>query len=506
MINRWIGDYRITNYLGRGDGLELYRAIRPEAPGVRHLVKRIPRGEVDSETFLNAFTGLARQRAALDHPLVLRLDEILFDDEAAYLLGEYLHGHSLAALIDPDGMKPIPHAAGLFTQAAEAVAASHSVGLLHGGLTVHQILYAQEKYVKVDGFGLPTVLRELGLPGGEPAAGYLAPELDAAEPPTIAGEIFALGAVLTHLLTGRAPEPIGNGKPPVSEQLIERRSDLPERLVEMVRRATTPDLAERYRSVDELREHCADPAVPAPAADAGALPAVGDLPEWTHIPAGPFLMGSDRRKNEGPVHPLELPAYEIAATPTTNRQYRRFCGETGHARPDDPPGWENYFEACPDHPVINVNWKDAGAYCKWLSSLTDSEVRLPVEAEWEKAARGGLEAKFYPWGDEQPDGRAHFGNRIYAWEITMDGPQSRRVGCFAPNGYGLYDMAGNVWEWCDTWYTPYGAPQPRAAVFRVIRGGTWAVGEDSLHCSFRMSVHHSMGDFFIGFRCVRSAR
>jgi formylglycine-generating enzyme required for sulfatase activity len=255
-----------------------------------------------------------------------------------------------------------------------------------------------------------------------------------------------------------------------------------------------------------LGHRAAAPAAPA-AADAAPppdLPPVGDLPEMVLIPAGPFRMGNPGRRNESPVQEIDLPAFELGRFPVTNGQYRRYCEETGTAFPEDPPGWGAYGRDFPDHPVIHVNFKSAVAYCAWLSRVTGETYRLPKESEWEKAARGGLEQKTYPWGDEDPDGHAHFGGRAYAWEITMEGPQTRRVGCFPPNGYDLYDMAGNVWEWCDDFYAPYGAPKRHGGIFRIARGGCWASDADSLRNAFRMSFYLTTFDFFIGFRCARS--
>ena len=329
------------------------------------------------------------------------------------------------------------------------------------------------------------------------------------------------------------------------DQLRARRSDLPDRLLQLISYATARDPEARISSVATLADLAADrtsalvgnalsftpggPAAPRglvqlgtgvrkprqPSSQGGAPEAepeeaeeaelhhLGDLPDMILVPAGPFRMGGDRRRNEGPVHEVDLPAYEIAATPTTNRQYARYCAETGAPRPKDPPAWGAYFTGYPDHPVINVRYADLVAYCKWLSETQGGHFRPPREAEWEKAARGGLESKIYPWGDDPPDGRAQYGGRAFAWEIVMEEPQSRRVGCFEPNGYGLYDFSGNVWECCSDWYMPYGTPQPRAGIFRVGRGGSWSVEEDCIRCSFRMSLFHTTSDFFIGFRCVR---
>ena len=522
MLNKFIGNYRLSNFLGHGAGIEVYRATRADAPETRYRVKRVLRNGVAGKDFFDAFVALAQKVAPLEHPKVLRITEILFDDASAYLVGEHVQGQPLSLQSEPNGIIPIPHVLGFFKQTADALAAAHAVGLLHGGVTAEHVLCSHEKQVKVEDFGLAPVLRDLGLLGGEIPAGYIAPEVAAGNPPSISSEVFSLGALLVHLLIGRSPDPVMDGKDSLASQLQEIRPALPVRLLELVRRLTAANPEERFRTVDEPRDLAADcmedgRLVPIEIGKAlsgtpwarvvSAEPdrAFSDLPEMVLIPEGSFRMGNGGRKNESPVREIDLPAFRMAAYPTTNRQYRRFCDETGYPRPEDPPGWERYFEDYPDRPVVNVRWSDAPSYCNWLSKLTGLEYRLPTEAEWEKAARGGLEGEAYPWGAEDPDGRAHFGGRAYAWEIEMQGPQTRRVASFAPNGYGLHDMAGNVWEWCHDWYMPYGTPQPRGGIFRVARGGSWSVEKDAIRCSFRMSLYAKTCDVFTGFRCVCAA-
>jgi formylglycine-generating enzyme required for sulfatase activity len=518
MINKFIGNYRLSNFLGHGPGIEVYRATHADAPETRYRVKRVLRNGVASQAFFDAFVSLAQRVSPLEHPKVLRIAEILFDDTSAYLVGEDIQGQQpLSLLAEPKGIIPIRHVLGLFKQTADALAAAHAVGLLHGGATAERVLCSHERHVKVEDFGLAPLLRNLGLPGGQIPAGYIAPEVAPGDPPSVSSEVFSLGALLIHLLIGRSPDPVMEGEGSLASQLQEIRPGLPARLLELVRRLTAANPEERFRSVDEPRDLATD------CTEEGRLVQIelgkalsrkpsargepaepdrpfSDWPEMVPIPEGSFRMGSGRRKNESPVREIDLPAFKIAAYPTTNRQYRRFCDETGYARPEDPPGWGRYFEEYPDHPVVNVRWSDAPNYCNWLSKLAGSEYRLPTEAEWEKAARGGLEGEAYPWGTEDPDERAHFGGRAYAWEIEMQGPKTRRLASFAPNGYGLYDMAGNVWEWCQDWYMPYGTAQPRGGVFRVARGGSWSVEEDAIRCSFRMSLYTKTCDFFTGFR------
>ncbi|MBM3239959.1 formylglycine-generating enzyme family protein [Candidatus Poribacteria bacterium] len=158
-----------------------------------------------------------------------------------------------------------------------------------------------------------------------------------------------------------------------------------------------------------------------------------DGAEMALIPAGEFQMGdnfNEGNADELPVHTVYLDAFYIDKYEVTNALYEEFIKATGHRT---PTYWTNHSFNQPDQPVVGVTWDDAVAYAKWAGK------RLPTEAEWEKAARGGLVGKRYPWGDDISDNDANnYGNKI---GITTP------VGKYPPNGYGLYDVAGNIWEW-----------------------------------------------------------
>ncbi|MCA9875681.1 MAG: SUMF1/EgtB/PvdO family nonheme iron enzyme, partial [Anaerolineales bacterium] len=163
-------------------------------------------------------------------------------------------------------------------------------------------------------------------------------------------------------------------------------------------------------------------------------------PEWVEIPAGEFTMGSERYDNEKPIRQVSLPAYAIARVPITNVQYELFVKAAKHRPPNH---WEENRvpKGLESHPVVNVSWYDAIAYCQWLSEVTGKTITLPNEAEWEKAARGEKDAREYPWGNTFDRLRCN------SYELGING--TTPVGIF-PDGaspYGVLDMSGNVWEW-----------------------------------------------------------
>jgi formylglycine-generating enzyme required for sulfatase activity len=191
-------------------------------------------------------------------------------------------------------------------------------------------------------------------------------------------------------------------------------------------------------------------------------------PEMVEIPAGSFLMGNPwGTPEEQPVREVHLSTYRIGKYEVTNEEYRRFCDATGRSYPPDPEqaGGKDYFISKPRHPVLMISWSDMAAYCRWLSDKTGKDYHLPTEAQWEKAARGGLDGKRYSWGDERVEGMARMMLDYYAGPVE--------VGSFPPNGYGLYDMAGNVWEWTTDFYQEHSRIQQHSCcTLQNPRGGS----------------------------------
>jgi formylglycine-generating enzyme required for sulfatase activity len=195
--------------------------------------------------------------------------------------------------------------------------------------------------------------------------------------------------------------------------------------------------------------------------------------EWADIPAGTFMMGSpenekDRCDEEGPQHQVTLSGFKMSKYAVTFAQYDAFCEATGRSKPSDE-GWGRG-----NRPVINVDWNDATAFAQWMGC------RLPTEAEWEYACRAGTSTPFNT-GDCLSTAQANYnGNNPYSNCVKGSFlERTQPVGSYAPNAWGLYDMHGNVWEWCSDWYGSYSSfPQtnptgPASGSYRVLRGGSW---------------------------------
>jgi len=255
------------------------------------------------------------------------------------------------------------------------------------------------------------------------------------------------------------------------------------------------------------------------------------------IPAGDFWMGRNHfflfdelnwtlrpRLDDRPVHQLSMDAFYMDKYEVTNAEYERFTEAAKHEKPWHWPGGK-VTQEMQKKPVYNVSWFDADAYCKWAGK------RLPTEAEWEKAARGGLDRKLYWWGDDLLpqryfDGQAPPPPAGDDAKETKQPPRGRwgapngpaDVGSYPANGYGLYDVTGNVWEWVSDWYdkdyyleTPDKNPQgPESGKYKVARGGGWSSTEDLPQRSI-LGVHYrnyadpSDKSNVLGFRCAKPA-
>jgi sulfatase modifying factor 1 len=226
-------------------------------------------------------------------------------------------------------------------------------------------------------------------------------------------------------------------------------------------------------------------------------------PTVVQIPAAWFLMGSrDGQDCERPVHRVWVDAFLLAATQVTNDEYARFLVATGSP---PPPFWQDPNFNHPQQPVTAVSWHEAAGYCEWLRSQTATRAyRLPTEAEWEHAARGGLEQKNFPWGDDPPQALPDYTTR---WRT---GPEP--VAQYARSAFGLFDIGDNVHEWCSDWYdlnyyavSPECNPQgPEQSSMRPprksSRGGSWRHHIKVARCSARSSIPPEFQYADYGFR------
>jgi formylglycine-generating enzyme required for sulfatase activity len=228
--------------------------------------------------------------------------------------------------------------------------------------------------------------------------------------------------------------------------------------------------------------------------------------EWIVIPKGEFLMGSEKESDrhayddEMPQHPLYLDEYIIAKYPVTNSQYQIFV----HATNYQPPAHWRYGlvpGAQENHPVTNISWFDAIAFCNWLSRMLESTIRLPTEAEWEKAARG-TDGRIWPWGNVPPT-KDHCNYGSFFGSTT---PVERYSKILGP--YGAIGMAGNVWEWTMSLFMgyPYQLDDGRDDIGndgqRTLRGGSWISNDALVRCACRDGGDPKVGDITTGFRIM----
>ncbi len=251
-------------------------------------------------------------------------------------------------------------------------------------------------------------------------------------------------------------------------------------------------------------------------------------PHLARIPGGDFLMGAaDGEADERPVHRVHVSEFFIGRFPVTNDEYARFVRATGHPAPSvtvlpmiaaggrdsifrefaAPYVWQDAEppQGCGNHPVVLVRYDDATAYCAWLSASLGRRYRLPTEAEWERAARGGVDGTRFPWGDAID--QSHGNYLVDPAAKRQRG--TRPTGTYPPNAFGLSDVIGNVWEWVSDWYSPdyYGqgeAQNPRGlatGALRIVRGGSWVTDDVAmLRSAYRHKVPPDTYTYSIGFR------
>jgi serine/threonine-protein kinase len=548
--------FRLIRRLGAGGMGTVFLAEQIGVGNRPVALKVLNRQLLDDPDFLLRFQNEAGSTGRIHHPNVVTIHEAAqADDGTPYIAMEFLEGESLREVLQRRGALPVAEVAEILQQAARGLNAAHKLGIIHRDIKPDNIFLTHDDesnlVVKVVDFGIAK-LREsplhtttkivLGTPpymSSEQAYGMRSDELDSRS------DIYSLGVVVYEMLTGRLPfhsdTPAGYLRKHMMEdpppfRAIAPGLGVPPAVESTVMKALVKDREQRYASALDFAGELSRAAQPSPRAEAPVMlpstrmvrppqPEVGQPPpsakiirpfeppppdstgatrvnpkeglKYVWIPPGSFWMGcspgdAECRDDEKPLHQVIITkGFWLGQTSVTVGAYKRFTAAMGKAMPPAPnfnPGWSDE-----QMPMVNVSWNDARAYCAWAGG------RLPTEAEWEYAARGGSREPRYGVLDE------------VAWYYKNSGRQPNPVGEKKANGFGLYDMLGNAWEWVidrydEKYYENNPSQDPAGPAIgecRVLRGGSWDGEPRFIRVSSRFGVLPGDRGYGIGFRCAR---
>jgi formylglycine-generating enzyme required for sulfatase activity/class 3 adenylate cyclase len=507
------GRYEILQELGVSGMGAVFKASDRETGET--LALKVLRADVASDAAsVERFKKELRMARWITHPNVCRVYDFGRASGTAFISMEFVEGSSVRDLLDQQPMDP-RDALQIAADLCDGLAEIHRHEMVHWGVTPNNIMVTPSMEVKLMDFGIAgfanTALTQAGVDTSFPRP--MTPE-QAAEEPDSRTDVYALGLVLYEMMTHRPAFDRDTATALALKQLPERpprprqlQPDIPVEAEQIILKCLESDPDNRYRTATEVRNELlrvaesirsqpATLAVRLEALEADSLvagqirtnPRDGQVYVW--IPPGTFEQGAlptdqEAGPSESPQHTVTITrGFWIGQTPVTVIAYRHFAKETGVAMPDAP--WK---DRCP---ITGVTWDEALAYCCWAGG------RLPTSAEWSYAARAGYHGPRY--GEPQ---------KIAWFRVKPPGP--RPVKGKDPNAWGLYDMLGNVWEWCADWFEEYQAeplidPQgPAEGDLRVLRGGSWDDHPRMARLSARSWRKPDSRSPTCGFRCVLDA-
>jgi formylglycine-generating enzyme required for sulfatase activity/predicted Ser/Thr protein kinase len=544
-----LGKYVIREKLGSG-GKGVVFKVMDTLEEREKAIKMIPPRVADSPLAFKHLKKELNTAACIIHPNVVKVLGLEEHDGHFFIVMEYIEGKNLEQILAESSTGKLEESKviDIMQKIAKGLLEIHKKNVIHRDIKPANIMVTPENQVKILDFGISyQVTRSMTeLVGEHQWQGtwpYMAPE----QLSTRYGrenkqvDIWGFGVTMYQLLSGEFPFTNKDQIKDIDENPYELEDVSPE-TKKIVMKCLEKDMKKRFIDMEEVlaalkaislkfgeaeKEKRVVPVVPEPppvkptsvSGKEGKEIDFGDEIIMVSIPPGEFEMGSNDYDNEKPPHTVYLDGYWIGKYEVTVRQFGLFVKDTGYVTQAEKSGgaltwngknwektegidWKNpSFKQEDNHPVVCVTWNDALEYCKWLSGKKGDIFNLPTEAQWEKAARG-IDSRKYPWGVRVPDETlANFSGKI---------GKTTPIGSY-PDGaspYGLFDMVGNVWEWCFDWYdlkyyknaskdNPIG---PKNGTQRVQRGGSWVFKAKYLPCSFRGNGTPDICHYSVGFR------
>jgi len=494
-VGSTLNEFQLLKKLGKGRFGEVWLAENQVAVGrdPHHVALKIPFQE--EESLLSEGENLA----LLEHPNIVRFYRPGRNGNVVFLVMEYMSGGDLAARLKERGPLTEEAATTVTVQILRALEYLHGKsGGVHRDVKPHNILFDASGAAKLADFGLARFMEgrsTVAWIAGTPF--YWAPEVYRSKVYP-ASDLWSLAVVLHEMLTLNRPFEAATDAELMRKMLHEPPALSPwlsPGMKQIILKALEKDPARRYPSASAMRAALEDLQAGRPVTEEVSTVTRAPLPlgvdiEFVPIPPGGFDMGSENRdSDERPVHRVRVSkAFELGKYPVTQEQWEAGMGSN-----------PSYFKG-PDRPVETVSWNDVQEFLKKLNRRGDGHLyRLPTEAEWEYAARAGTT------GDSPAELDA------VAWYHGNSRAQTHPVGQKQPNAWGLYDMLGNVWEWCRDWYSPdyyrnsptVDPPGPPSGSQRVLRGGSSYYNASYLRAATRFRGEPGDRSINLGFRCVR---
>ena len=512
--------YRILSLLGEGGMGEVYLA-EETLLGRKVAIKRLNPLLTNDPQFSERFLNEARIQAKLIHPNIVALLNFIEENGVFYMIMEYAEGRMLKDVIATTGPIPEQRTLHIFRQLISALAYAHAKQIIHRDIKPSNIMIDVHDNIKVMDFGIARLMSDKHMTRTGAKLGtlyYMSPEQVLADKSIDhRTDIYSAGIVLYEMLTGKLPytadtdsdfivmKEITETRIPDPRQVYPHISD---KTVATLNKATQKQRDTRYQDCNDLYQDCGESGLPhisSPSMTPRSSPIIVDTVkprpqvlqrpiepiEMVLVEGGTFNMGRKAfLSDESPVHEVRVSSFYMGKYQLSQKEWQEVMGENpskfkGDDLPVEQVTWYNAVDYCNKRSLKEglspcYSGSGAGITCNWNAN----GYRLPTEAEWEYAARGGKQSKGYTYaGSNDLDS--------VAWYSINSGGITHPVGTKTANELGIFDMSGNVWEWCWDWYGKYGAKamsNPHGGgngSYRVLRGGGWFGNDDYCRVSFR---------------------